>query len=180
MALKLYRKNDIKVFILFLLRNVGRPLDFTTVNDIVVQDEVVGYFDFAENFAELLETGNIAELRGPDGSRYQVTEQGIEVAEHLQSDILAQIREKSLQSALRLLSFQARGAKVHCDIEDLPKGCYLHCGITEPKADPIHVQLYVETRQQAERMRHQFLSRPEILYRGILALLNGEMSYLLD
>ena len=79
-ALKLYRKNDIKVFILFLLRNVGRPLDFTTVNDIVVQDEVVGYFDFAENFAELLETGNIAELRGPDGSRYQVTEQGIEVA----------------------------------------------------------------------------------------------------
>ena len=52
-------KNDIKIFILYLLRHIGYPLDFVSINDIVVQDGYVGYFDFAECFAELLETGNI-------------------------------------------------------------------------------------------------------------------------
>ena len=54
-------KNDIKIFILYLLRNIGYPLDFDNINDIVVQDGIVGYFDFADCFAELLDTGNIAE-----------------------------------------------------------------------------------------------------------------------
>ena len=41
-------KNDIKIFILYLMRNVGYPLEFENLNDIVVQDGVVGYFDFVE------------------------------------------------------------------------------------------------------------------------------------
>ena len=52
-------KNDIKIFILYLLRHIGYPLDFVSINDIVVQDGYVGYFDFAECFAEMLDDGLI-------------------------------------------------------------------------------------------------------------------------
>jgi hypothetical protein len=177
----LQKKSDVKIFILFLLRQLGRPLDYTTLNDVVVQDGVVGCFDFAECFAELLETGNIAEYRMQDGNKYAITEQGWHVADHLQSELLPQIREKSLQSALRLLSFQARGAKLFCTLEPSEGGgCCLTCGITEAKGELFRVSLQVETRQQAEKMKLQFQEKPEMLYRGILALLNGEMSYLLD
>ena len=55
MQAQLKDKNDIKIFILYLMRHVGRPLDFVSINDIVVQDGYVGYFDFVECFAELLE-----------------------------------------------------------------------------------------------------------------------------
>ena len=57
MQAQLKDKNDIKIFILYLMRHVGRPLDFVSINDIVVQDGYVGYFDFVECFAELLEAG---------------------------------------------------------------------------------------------------------------------------
>ncbi len=181
MATPLREKNDIKIFILFLLRHIQRPLDFPCINEIVVQDGIVGYFDFAECFAELLETGNIAELREESGSKYQITPQGIHVADNLQSDLLPQIREKSLQSALRLLSFRERGSKLVCETKPLPDGSYqVLCGISEPGVDLLRVEIRVENRQLAERMKYHFHERPEQLYRGILALLNGEMSYLMD
>ena len=39
MGARLKNKNDIKIFILYLLQNINYPLDFPTINDIVVQDE---------------------------------------------------------------------------------------------------------------------------------------------
>ena len=59
--MKLENKIDIKVFILYLLNNVGEPLSFEIVNDIVLQDEFVNYFDFAIFLSELLEAGQIEE-----------------------------------------------------------------------------------------------------------------------
>ena len=54
---------------------------FDNINDIVVQDGVVGYFDFADCFAELLDTGNIAEEKDENGCLYRITDQGIHVAD---------------------------------------------------------------------------------------------------
>ncbi len=180
MATPLREKNDIKIFILFLLRNINYPLNFATINDIVVQDGVVNYFDFAECFAELLETGNIEEMRHSEREcMYRITEQGIHVADNLQSGILPQIREKSLQSALRLISFRQRGAKLVCDSRPLGDGTYLlTCGITEPGVDPLKIELRVNDYIQAEKMKYNFQDRPEVIYRGVLALLTGEVNYL--
>ncbi len=181
MATPLREKNDIKIFILFLLRNINYPLTFADINDIVVQDGVVNYFDFTECFAELLETGNITERKDENSCRYQITEQGIHVADNLQSNLLPQIREKSLQSALRLISFRQRGAKLVCESRALGDGTYqLVCGITEPNAEPLRIELRVENYRQAERMKYNFLDRPEVIYRGVMALLTGEVNYLVN
>ena len=94
-------KNDIKIFILYLLKNLKYPLDFNTISDIVVQDEFVNYFDFAECFAELLDSGTIEQIRVGDvveteaaiGSNgrpekkselYRITENGIDVVDEEQ------------------------------------------------------------------------------------------------
>ena len=77
--MKLDNYVDIKVFILYLMKNVGEPLEFTTVNDIVLQDEFVGYFDFAFCFSDLLDAGaivseeNARKLRRLAAPRYQGT-----------------------------------------------------------------------------------------------------------
>ena len=99
-------KNDIKIFILYLMRNVGYPLEYENLNDIVIQDGVVGYFDFVECFGELLDTGNVREIKGENGDLYEITEQGKHVSDSLEGNLLGLIRDKSLKSALRLLSFK--------------------------------------------------------------------------
>ncbi len=185
MQSQLRDKNDIKIFILYLLRHIGYPLDFVSINDIVVQDGYVGYFDFVECFAELLETGNIRELCQEDGDRkeelYEITSQGIHVADNLDSRLLSTIREKSLKSALRLLSFRERGAKVKFDFQPIAGGRFLaHCIISEKGEELFNVSLTLESSNQLERIRHNFYDRPEVVYKGIMAVLTGEVNYLID
>lgn len=175
-------KNDIKIFILYLMRNIGYPLDFGNINDIVVQDGLVRYFDFAECFAELLETGNVAEEKDENGEcLYSVTPQGREVADSLQSDLLMMIRERSLKSAMRLLSFKKRGAQIKYSSRPVPNGTYeLNCRIIENKEEILNITMNVENKKLLDRMEHNFETRPEVVYRGLLAVFSGEVNYLID
>lgn len=175
-------KNDIKIFILYLMRNIGYPLDFGNINDIVVQDGLVRYFDFAECFAELLDTGNVSEEKDENGeSLYSVTPQGRNVADSLQSDLLMMIRERSLKSAMRLLSFKKRGAQVKYGSRPLSDGTYeFSCRIIENKEDVLGITMNVENKKLLDKIEHNFETRPEAMYRGILAVFSGEVNYLID
>ncbi len=177
----LKEKNDIKIFILYLMRNIGYALDFENINDIVVQDGFVNYFDFAECFAELLETGNIAEEKWPSGNMYKITEQGIHVADTLQSNLLGMLREKSLKSALRLLSFKKRGSDISFETQDLPNGrVKVTCCIIEGGEEIMRTTVTADSTVQLEKMRYNFYDKPETVYRGMLALLSGDVNYLLE
>ena len=181
---KLKNKTDIKIFILYLLNNVGYPLRYAEINDISVQDNFVGTIEFAECFSELLETGNIEECKDetPDENTpcYRITEQGKSVAAALESDILGFIRTKSLKSALRYLSFSRKGCFVHTKVTQRPDGKFdLKCSVAEPDSPTLELSVMVDNRYQLNRMRHHFEENPETVYRSILALLSGEADYLL-
>ncbi len=194
MQAPLKEKNDIKIFILYLLKNIGYPLDFNTISDIVVQDEFVNYFDFAECFAELLDSGTIEMHRvveeTADGSLgrvekttelYNITENGVRVVEQLQSNLLIMIKEKSLKSAMRLLSFKARGSDIKCTGNEREDGRYdLHCEIIENRETSLSVDLVIDDKHQLEKMMYNFNERPEVIYRGVISLLTGDINYLID
>ncbi len=176
-------KNDIKIFILYLLKNLNYPLDFNTISDIVVQDEFVNYFDFAECFAELLDSGNIEKLpqENDKDELYQITQNGILIAEQLQSNILNMIREKSLRSAMRLLSFKSRGSDVRCHTNKREDGRYdLVCEVIEKNGTLMKLELVVDSKYQLDKMAYNYRERPEVVYRGIVALLSGDINYLID
>ena len=180
MSAPLNDKTDVKIFILYLMRNIGYPLPYTDIDAIVRQDGIVDYLSFSECFFELLETGNIKEEKTPEGGFVcRITEQGTHVADHLQSSLLEMIRTTSLQSALRTLSFQKRGCRCHAEEELLPDGKYrLTCSITEHDSVLLNVSVKVDTREQAEKMKQNFYARPEVIFRGAFALLSGEMNSL--
>ncbi len=198
MQAPLKEKNDIKIFILYLLKNMKYPLDFNTISDIVVQDEFVSYFDFAECFAELLDLGTIEQIRvgdeiiteasiGQNGrpekknELYRITEDGQRVVEQLHSSLLGMIKEKSLKSAMRLLSFKSRGSDVRCNFSERAEGGFdLHCEVIENHGTILEINLVVETKQQLDAMMYNFNERPEIIYRGVVSLLTGDINYLID
>ncbi len=198
MQAPLKEKNDIKIFILYLLKNLKYPLDFNTISDIVVQDEFVNYFDFAECFAELLDSGTIELIRvgdeitneaaiGKNGrpekkdELYSITENGVIVVEQLQSNLLNMIKEKSLKSAMRLISFKQRGFEVKCDGAEREDGKYdLHCEVIENKERLLEVNILVNDKQRYDQMMYNFNERPEVIYRGVVSLLTGDINYLID
>ena len=125
MALRLTEKSDIKIFILYLLSRVDRPLDFITLHDICVQDEFINTFDFMDEFYELQKIKAITVEKNDDGSeKVRITHKGRDTAQTMKDTILPEILDHAVRSALQLISFQTRGLKPRASIEEATGGRY--------------------------------------------------------
>ena len=172
-------KIKVKIFVLYLMENVKYPLDFITLNDIVMQTDYVMYLDFAEAFNEMVD-GGLIEKSVEDGvDYYLVTERGRCVAEELKSDVRENLLDKALEAGLRYLSFKKRGITVRCSVEKEPDGTYkVTCSFTEKKNTIFSQTLVVDSLERARRMQENFYERPETVYKGVLALMSGNVNYL--
>ncbi len=173
--------NNVKIFVLYLMQNINYPLDFVTINDIVMQTDYVMYLDFAEGFNALLDSGLIEKVKDNDTEKYKVTQYGAIVANELKSDILSSILDKSLAAALRYLDFKKRGVTIKFDISELENGKYrIDTCMTENGRDIFAQMIEVDSYDRAKRMKENFYERPEALYRGVLALLSGNVNYIFN
>jgi hypothetical protein len=174
-------QTDVKIFILFLLDNINYPLDYSTIHDICIQNGYVCGFDFAACFSQLKELGHILE-DGEEGERYYViSPTGKMVAAELQSNLLLSIREKSLKSAMRYLSFRKRKAEMASSVEQREDGKYIfHAEITDPRGDLLRLDLCMASRLQAESMKRKFDKDPESVYRRLLSVLTEDADYVLS
>ena len=179
MALRLTQKEDIKIFLLYLLLNVGKPIDLVTLNDIVMEDEFIERFDMMDCLCDLVEAGAVEKRDAGNTSFYRITPAGVVAAKTLQSTLLRQIREKSVRSAMQLLRFKNRGAKATSRIEDLPDGrARFCCAVADAGGAFMETSLVLESRHQAELLKLNFDENAEFVYRGMLGLFSGDVNYL--
>ena len=176
------KKRNVKIFVLYLMQNIGYPMDYITINEISIHSDLIFYMDFADAFYEMVEDGLIEELppeKEGGEALYRPTMKGICVAEELKSEILPSILDDALSGALRYLDFKKRKVTVHCQITKCPEGgYYIHCDMLEKKKKLLDVTLWADSENRALRMEEQFRSRPEVIYRGVTALLAGKVDYL--
>lgn len=176
-------KNEIKIFILYLMDRIGYPVKFSDVCSILHQENVVSYFDGGDCFGELVDAGHVVEVSKDedDESLYLVTSTGKTIATELNDTISDLIKESSYRSAIRHLSFQKRGAKTDCYYQQRENGKYLvHCEITEFGKIVLDINVEVDTKLEADRMLFNFRRRPEVIFQGTLALVSGEVNYIFE
>ena len=159
--------------------NIKYPLSFLTLNDIVRQTDYVMYLDFAEAFNDLVEK-ELIDSEEKDGEEvYTISPKGMIVVRELNSDILSSILEKSMTAALRYLDFSRRGIETHCLVEKTPEADWrVSCSLSEKGREIFSSVVHVSSYEEAERMRKNFHERPEIIYKGLFALLEGSVDYL--
>ena len=173
--------NNVKIFVLYLLQNIKYPVDFVTINDIVMQTDYVMYLDFAVAFNSLLDSGLIEKVEEDGEEKYKITPNGAIVASELKSDILSSILDKSLAAALRYIDFKKRGVVVKFDITETDDKKYLiETSFNENGECMFSQKIIVDSFDRAKRMKENFYERPEALYRGVLALLSGNVNYIFN
>ena len=177
-------KRNVKIFILYLMQNVRYPLDFATLNDMVMQTDYVMYLDLAECFHEALDDGLICEvLADPEEenppARYVVTEKGKMVAEQLHNELLPTILEESLSCALRYLDFRRRGIRTRCQVTPNADGtAEFFCAVEQNGVSIFETRVNVDSVVRARQMEENFRARPEAIYKGMWSLLCGNVNYL--
>ncbi len=131
----------------------------------------------------MLEDGIVIEVKEDDGEyRYMASDKGSSIAENLSGDILSEIRDRSLKSALRLLSLKKRGAELSYNCEpaenDKSGGFIVKCEVTEHGQIVYSTSIRVDSAEQAERIHNNFIDNPEVILRGTLALLSGDVNFI--
>lgn len=175
--------NNVKIFVLYLMKNINYPLDFVTVNDIVMQTDYIMYLDFAEAFHQMLDSGLIAEDGQNENGEplYSVTKKGSMVAEQLKSDLLPSILDRSLTCAFRYLDFKRRGITVDCTYEKQSDQTFnVTFFVYEKDKLLMQTTVNVDSEYRSRQMRENFRERPDVIYRGVVALLTGNVNYLFD
>lgn len=178
--MELTDKLEIKVFILFLLKNINEPLDMTTIAEVAMQDAFVTHFDFYICFAELLDVGQIMEKEAEGEKLYVIAPSGVITVEELQGAVFASIREKALRSAQRLLALKRTGNRIDCRLEELENGYMLKASIVDNEKTLLNIETYVADKDYADKMKKNFDERAEIIYKGAMALLSGDVNFIFD
>ena len=177
----LLKKTEIKLYILYIMKNIGYAIEYDKLNDTVTTDGAVNYFGFAECFSELVETGNIS-VETVDGKEtFAITEQGINVVDTLEDTLSHGTRRTALAAATRLTSFEKRGASTEKSVEELSDGRFLFTfRVKEYSKEIFSVSVTLENRDQLGTVQRNIEKNPDGVYKCIMALLSGQADYLLD
>lgn len=179
-GLELTNKFEIKVFILYLLKNIGEPLDITTIGEVVVQDAFVNYFDFSICFSDLLETSQVEEIEVEGEKLYVISETGVLMVSEVQSALYAGVKEKALRSAQRLIALKRHGNRISCEVSECGRGFMLSASIVDNEKTLLRLETYVTDEDYANRMKANFDEKAEVIYKGALALLSGDVNFIFD
>ena len=175
-------RTQAKIFILYILGNIDEPLEFTVLNDMIQQDGLVTYFDFATAFSELVAGGQVISVgEAEDGETlYAVTQEGRSVLEIYGGEMPKDVQGRVLRHAQRVLVSKRRGVRYHSTITPTGNGWTVTCTISDRSKTLFSTSLYSATYEYAETLRESFEDRSDIIYRGVMSLFSGAVDFIFE
>lgn len=175
-------RTQAKIFILYILGNIDEPLEFTVLNDMIQQDGLVTYFDFATAFSELVGGGQVVSAgEAEDGETlYTVTEEGKSVLEIYGGEMPLEVKDRVLRHAQRVLVSKRRGVRYHSTVTPTGNGWTVTCTISDQAKTLFSTTLYTATYDYAEKLRESFEDRSDIIYRGVMSLFSGTVDFIFE
>ena len=93
---------------------------------------------------------------------------------------VAAVREKSYLSAMRHLSLEKKGAVTDQSFERDGDRYVFRCSISDKDGLAMEMALRVDTVYQLNRIRLNFDENPDVVLRGMHAILSGNANYLFE
>ena len=161
-------KNDIKILICYLLKSISTPLSEEDIVSVLQENNLANYFEVVSAFEDLKNMNNIYSY----DKNELYSETGKLIAEQLISSVPISVREKTLNTAINLLSKRQLEKENTVEITPLENGYSVKCtvvGDVNNSNELLSFMLYVPDLLQANQVKENFQKRPDLIYRIILA-----------
>lgn len=164
----IHDKLDIKMLTLYILSHLAAPVDFGTLTDLVMCDDGVDYFLYAEGVAELLESAHAEKI----DEQYIATEKGRRSSLDLESSIPTVIRARCDQRLSSLNAALKRKAQVRSEIIPLSDGSVsVKLALNDDQEELFSLSLLAASQKDGEDIALRFREHPDRIYNGILGVL---------
>lgn len=158
----------IRVLLCYILKNVQGEVSRTAFGEILRSSELVNFFEINPALDRLYESGLVNRTEKEDDDYFSITEEGISVAEKLQTEIPITAREKALSVAFSVVTRERLKGSVSYSIEKAENGCYVILSVRDGKELMMETKLFSADAMQARLVGENFMKNPEKLYEGII------------
>ena len=168
----LRNRDDIRLLVCYLLKSVDSPMTRQMLNEAMQEDGLANYVEVGQAIEELLKTGNItADILGDD-EVISVTEKGREAAEMLQTSLPKTVREKAVNSAIRLITKARVERENQIEVKKEENGGYtITFTLFDKNTQFMKLSVYVCDSLQLEQVKQNFINDPVKVYSTIITSL---------
>jgi len=153
-------KLDIKLLILFVLKRLPAEIDMEELAELVLIDGGVGYFDYKECLAELINT----ELVHEEGPKVKITAKGIRNEEILETDIPYSVRHKAELTLAPVAEEMRRSTMIRTNHEEGEGGVTVYLSVSDGIGTILDMKILTADTQQAEIIENNFRKKAEEYY----------------
>lgn len=176
-------KNEIKLYLLYLFRlfeKQGIEVDFDTLSEVIMWEGAVNHFDFSEAFSELLDAGSIATYDGVNGGEfYIISEKGTIIIDTMADVLLAEIRDNTMRSLMRFMSYKRDGSVYKNKIVEEGNGWRIICSLTAKDKDIVSISIYSDNKQYLEKISIRFAENAEKIINSTVGIVSGDVDFIL-
>ena len=170
---------DIKVFLLFILDNLGYALEHETILEIVEENTGVMSLDYAECLRELVRSGHLLFEDFGEEKYYMISDKGRLVSSELYDTLDKGFRERSLRLAAKRVSLIESGAGTRASITETSNKRYrVTLEAFDRFGELMSISVTVNSRREAEVIKQNFEAKPDGVYRGVLFSVTGRMEFI--
>ena len=164
-------KLDIKILILFILRRLPDVVTMETLADIATSEGNVGYFEFAECLAELVDSHQIDQ----NGNAYKISERGARNCDIVESSLPMTVRQKLERNLTPVAEEMRRRAMIGASHETRDNSCRVTLSLSDGMGEILNLRVLCGGEEQAKKIEKNFRKNAERYYSEIMeALLRDE------
>ena len=164
----IHEKLDIKILILYILRRLPGEVDPLTLGELCQCDDGIGYFDYSDCLAELVDSGHITQT----STGYTITDKGIRNADTVESSLPYSVRSKASKLVAPIEEKMRRAAMITAKHKVNDEGCFVQLALSDGKGEILNLRFLCADEAQAKTIEDNFRRDAENYYLRIAELLS--------
>lgn len=160
---------EIRILLCYLLKSVGCPLPRAEIENALLGEELVNYFELSDALDKLCALGHLT--LGDDG--YAIAPSGAELADTLADEVPRSVKEHAVNAVLAAQQYKRKQAQHKAQVTRTRDGYCVLCTI-EDLGEPVFTfSLYLPDELTANAVRDKFVADGDSIFGAMLGLLTG-------
>ncbi len=173
----LRNRGDIKIMVCYVLKSIGCAASKTSVNDLLLFDQMANYYEVNNALSELTAAGHVIMTHGEDDDYYEISDSGRLIADNLYTELPLTLRQTAVQLALKTA---AKEQKKKCLKTEIRKhgdgnGRDVVMRLLHNDDEIFNLTFYCADSLQATAICERFENNPDQVYLTIIDALTKDI-----
>ncbi len=164
----IHEKLDIKILILYILRRLPAAIDGEKLAELVLIDGGIGYFDYKQCLAELVDNSQVEET----AEGYVITAKGSRNCEIVESSLPYSVRTKAEKVTGPVAEEMRRSSMILANHELTDGGVTVYLAVSDGIGNIFDLKILAADEEQARRMENNFKKNAESYYNSFIEQLS--------